>query len=1211
MRTPVWGSFAFPLLLLPAWPASEAVAADWLDRDAPNVRLVAEDGGRLRVKSADGAEFTLESARRLDARPGDAFELNLRIQVGIDTRAVPELACYDATGKEIPGRSALANAPNHFTTNEQHHRRVFAARPGTVSVRARVRAIGRGEVRLSGLEFRPVRVDPYETGMLVDPLFAGLRTGVVLESHFGVVNREQVSSHDRDGDGRWALIEVDLDRITMPSGRGEDWRSRFELNPNAIFWSDGAVLKSDTVRDDRVPSRDRAIHFKGRVRPGPYRVRMSDPGRAVAISLDGSTWARHEGGAEVDLEVRELSDGVVEFWLDPCYRDPVSAGPVYFDYVRLVPAFDAAAIDRLFQAARQMPRRPERGAVDRKEVEITVQAPRFEGGAGWPVRCGLPIPRSELDSAEHAVVEDLHGTPLPCQARVLATWPDGSVKWLFIDFFHDFSRSGEARYRVVYGNAVRRPPVERRVNITAVADGLDVDTGAVRFIVPKAHFGIVENVRRAGGEVVQSEPISAEIVETGGTRWRALDLPVERLEVEQAGPLHAVVVAETRFPRSGKPARGFTHRARIHAYAGSPLVQVEYFVANTDDRSTAGIEGSMAGQVGTRSVALKVRPSRSVRRAVTELGATDGAGSLVHKTADLALAEGREQERRLRGWLAAELEGGGCLGAGLEGFREQFPKAVRWGGSEIELDLWAEEGGEFSWIEGVGKTHHLALYYGRVGVAAELLAHGRVLAVADPEWYCASGAFGPIEPAARSPLPEVERTLARHMRESVLERAGLGFEDYGDHSSGGYVKGTFLWDNNEYDLPAACLVHFARTGDRDALRMGLASALHYVDVDTIHYSSRHADWARAQHVHSHATFGHHTAQGPNMNHAGYVQGLIWSSYLTGEPAGLDGAKGIAAWVLRNLDDHTKGMERQLGHPLMTLNDVYESTWDDRWLRGSARLVDQALRWEHPVRSGFLAPITESPAYSSGSPFCGGLITAALLKFNGWARLPEIDRALERVATWTLTDVWLPPAGIQGKGGSPRRKGEPQSIASHLRLMATLADRTTDPFFLAVPLGCLNAGFGTERATFGTRETGLVFNYLPWFLTTLHAQGSPTEAPELELKATVAKRAVRPGEEFPLVVVIANRGNAPVDDLELSCRGRLDFAVSSPREAPRRLAPGEAREVAWTVRAPADLSLTCRYNRVAYIHVAIRSTRGGRAHVGHAWVEVSVEPANEP
>ena len=40
------------------------------------------------------------------------------------------------------------------------------------------------------------------------------------------------------------------------------------------------------------------------------------------------------------------------------------------------------------------------------------------------------------------------------------------------------------------------------------------------------------------------------------------------------------------------------------------------------------------------------------------------------------------------------------------------------------------------------------------------------------------------------------------------------------------------------------------------------------------------------------------------------------------------------------------------------------------------------------------------------------ITAGLLKFNSWAHVPEVDQMLERVAIWTLTDVWEPPAVIQ-------------------------------------------------------------------------------------------------------------------------------------------------------------------------------------------------------
>jgi hypothetical protein len=408
------------------------------------------------------------------------------------------------------------------------------------------------------------------------------------------------------------------------------------------------------------------------------------------------------------------------------------------------------------------------------------------------------------------------------------------------------------------------------------------------------------------------------------------------------------------------------------------------------------------------------------------------------------------------------------------------------------------------------------------------------------------------------------------------------------------------------------MVHFARSGDREALRLGLASALHYLDVDTIHYSSKRADWAAAQHVHSHSTFGHHTAQGPDMQHAGYVQGLIWYSYFTGEPIGLLGAQGIADWVLRNLGVQTTSMERALGHPLMTLNDLYEATWNETYLRGSAQLVDEALKWEDPARSGFLAPITESPAYYSGSPFCGGLLPSALLKFNSWAHRPEIDQMLARVAQWTLTDVWCPPANIRGKGGSPRGHGAPGNIASHSRLMSHVFARTGDPLFFVVPQKSLLAGFGDDPEPIGTRTTGLVFNYLPWFLTTLHENGDPQPESLLKVQSQPEEITVGKGGAVQVRFTLRNTGPTAVADLKTSFHSRLDFQVTLVGTAGQAsngtyvLPPGGVLELRYAIRAPERINLTCQYNCTAYGHLSALYRREGKSHFAHAWVKIGME-----
>ena len=811
--------------------------------------------------------------------------------------------------------------------------------------------------------------------------------------------------------------------------------------------------------------------------------------------------------------------------------------------------------------------------MNERRVPLTFAAPLYAHGAAWPVRGSVPVRRGELRAAGQAAVLDRSGRPVPSQNRALATWPDGSVKWLYLDFTHDFSKSGDGNYTLVYGAAVRAgTPPAQRVAVMEGPAGLAVDTGAIRFLVPRAKFGIIEDVRLASGRVVQREPVSAEIAEANGTIWRALDLPVHELKVERAGPLHTVILASTRMPAPGQKASGFTHRARIHAYAGSPLVQIDYFVANTDSRPN----------VVARSFTLRVRPVFQAGRAGSVVQA-DGAGAK-------------------QGWAFS-----GGIAAGLEAFAEQYPKAWRWGPGKLEIALWAPEGGDYEWFQGVGKTHRLSLLFGTAGAPADLLAHGPVLALAAPEWYCASGALGPLSPAATGVLPAVERTLAAHMETAILGKMGLGFENFGDHSSAGYVKGSYLWDNNEYDVPAAGMVHFARTGNRNVLRAALASALHYLDVDTIHYSWQHADWTGAPRTHSHSDFGHHTAEPPGMSHAGYVQGLIWYSYFTGDQAGLSGARGIADWVLAAMrPERSVGMmERASGHPLMTLTDVYEATGEEQYLAGAARLVDWVLKWEDPVRGGFQAPITEKPAFLAGSPFCSGLLWAGLAKFNSWARVPEIEALLERTARQVLTDMWRPPANLMFKGVS-EGNGSPVNIASQLRLMAAMYARTSDAMFLAVPREMLVAGFGGPNVQFGTRTTGLVYNFVPSFLAALAEYGDPVPEPSLSVEPASRALAIPPGGRERACFRLTNSGTEEITGLQSSFQPRLDFRVPSRTAVPERLLPGQSSDACYELVGPERINLTYVSNREAYAHWSASYRRAGKARLAHAYLKINLQ-----
>jgi hypothetical protein len=868
--------------------------------------------------------------------------------------------------------------------------------------------------------------------------------------------------------------------------------------------------------------------------------------------MDGVEWKRFEGGEEIDLGVLPMKDGVLDFWLDACFRDPVSPGPAYFDYVRLMPVADTPRAAALAAAAMKKPPHVEASRVDERRVAISLPA----APVNWPVRASVPLRRGELLDPRQSAVLDIAGKPLPTQARALATWPDGSVKWLHVDF----AATGANQYYVTYGSAVQARPGPARVRLEESTTGMAVDTGAVRFQIPRSRFGVIEQ----GGR-----PLAIEITEVGGRIWRAQDLPVAKMEIEQGGPYHVAIRVETARAESGKPASGFFHRARIHAYAGSPLVHVDYFVANTDARP----------RVGTKSIAIRV----------------PAAGVLPKAAAHVATAQTAE---------VTGVETSARLSVGVADFREQYPKALRSRAGEIEAALWAPEGGGFEWFQGVGKTHRLSLWYGAPPREAALLGQGPLIAFPKhPASMAPTGAFGEIGTAAESPLTDVEQTLARHMADPVVAKIGYGFENYGDHSSSGYVQGTYLWDNNEYDLPAAAMVHFARTGDTAALKAGLAAALHYADVDTIHYHAARADYLGGAWTHSHGTSGHHTAEPPGMSHAGYTQGLIWYTYLTGHPEGLEAARGIADWCLRNIrpERNVNAMERALGHPLMTLTDIYEATWDDQYIRGAAKLVDWALQWENPERGGHMNSITEKPAYYSGSPFCSGLLAAGLMKFNGWARNGEVTAMLERMARWVLTDMWR-PNGIFNKGGGSPYAG---NISTHLPLMRAMYEKTRDPLFIALPYALTVAGYGEGARGFGTRSTGLVFNYLPPFAAMLNEFGHPE--PDTAFTISADDVTVNRGRRFLVTYAIRNGGRDEIKEIDVSFQPRLDFRVNRTEPGPRTLAPGQMKQMTFELEAPTDINLTHALNRDAYAHLVVRFKRAGRVRFAHGFAKVELVP----
>ncbi len=101
---------------------------------------------------------------------------------------------------------------------------------------------------------------------------------------------------------------------------------------------------------------------------------------------------------------------------------------------------------------------------------------------GEPVTMGVSFPRGEVRSGEPWSLMDEGGTCSAGPDHDSRSMGDESVRWMLVEFQADVAADGGAGYSLV-----NRPKATRRVSTrTSSADGLTVDTGVARFIVPQS-----------------------------------------------------------------------------------------------------------------------------------------------------------------------------------------------------------------------------------------------------------------------------------------------------------------------------------------------------------------------------------------------------------------------------------------------------------------------------------------------------------------------------------------------------------------------------------------------------------------------------------------------------------------------------------------------------------------------------------------------------
>lgn len=697
------------------------------------------------------------------------------------------------------------------------------------------------------------------------------------------------------------------------------------------------------------------------------------------------------------------------------------------------------------------------------DVALTVNEPAGVARRGWPVTSGVPVARGELREAGGVALRGPDGADVPVQTDVLARWPDGSVRWLLVDFQADLRAKETKAFRLHDGSPVA--PAGAALRVTAEAARTVLETGPLRLELSREGFdpfGAVWLDRNGDGRFAADERVTRTsggpfVRDPRGARFEAGRFPAE-IVIEESGPLRAAVRVTGR--HAAADGTLFSYVMRLHAFRGQPFVRCQYTFIN--DR-----QDTVMAAVNELGLGATLAAEAGVPAAARIGGETSGVQRVLQIDEARYERDGRAGGARVRGWaLAAGANAGVALG--LREAWQQWPKSVEARDGAVTLGLCPEfpaglydgkgladenklyfalRRGLHTFKIGVAKTHEIWANFfagpAPVDALGEFFAAAEepLLATCAPAYVSATraaGEFPAADPAKYFGYDTwFERALTAHLkrRDEVRE---YGMLNYGDWFGERQVN----WGNLEYDLQQGMLLQYLRTGERRYFARGAQASRHHTDVDTIHAVNPLVKnpfglppkvgeiW-----LHSLNHTGGYFANAPlpveltyQMGHSAnyghiWIGGDLLYYYLTGDRRAREVALLTADMMASTMTAKVGTHIRTLGWPTILVLAAYEATGEPRYLEAAKRnwlalqqSLDPKRGWVvklagdhclHPVGSTEQERRTKyaDQRCEGNVPFMEGLTLCALARYHRITGDPAVLHAITVGVDQMIRECW--------------------------------------------------------------------------------------------------------------------------------------------------------------------------------------------------------------
>lgn len=220
-------------------------------------------------------------------------------------------------------------------------------------------------------------------------------------------------------------------------------------------------------------------------------------------------------------------------------------------------------------------------------------------GAAPGSTVGVPWPKGQYAKDQTFALSTEDGKDVPVQSWTTATWPDGSAKWTA----HAVGPDAAGAKKFVLAPGTPAAPAHK-VTVKNTGGTISVSTGVVTARIGKSGSSLITSLTRGSTEIAKDGRLvlirqgEIEDGDQGRETYERFESAVTTAEVEQSGPVRAVVRVEGQHRRGKRSWLPFS--VRLYFYAGAESFRMVHTITFDGTQEPGKASGDFIRGLGVR-----------------------------------------------------------------------------------------------------------------------------------------------------------------------------------------------------------------------------------------------------------------------------------------------------------------------------------------------------------------------------------------------------------------------------------------------------------------------------------------------------------------------------------------------------------------------------------------------------------------------------------